>query len=65
MKLFSSIAALLLFVLITGCSKEEEKEIKTTAPVAFKVQLEAAKQVGSVLQDAAAQQQQAINGQAK
>ncbi len=62
--LFNGIAALLLFMLLIGCSKEE-KQTKTTEPVAFKTQLDAAKQVGNVLQDAADQQQHSISEQSQ
>lgn len=65
MKSFSGITLLLLFIAISGCSKEEEKDIPTEKPAAFKAELDAAKQVNGVVQDAAAQQRKSIDEQSE
>jgi hypothetical protein len=64
MKLIIQLTAMLLFISISGCGEEQDKQTKAPNPVVLKTQREAldkAKQVESTLQDAAAQQRKAID----
>ncbi|MFZ2171237.1 MAG: hypothetical protein WAW61_16575 [Methylococcaceae bacterium] len=63
LKLIITLAALLLFISITGCG-EKDKQAKASDSVVLKTQLEAldkAKQVERSLQDAAEKQRKTID----
>jgi len=59
------ITVLLLFIAMTGCGKEKEKDITAADPAALKSQLETARQVNGAVQDAAAQQRKSIDQQSE
>jgi hypothetical protein len=67
MKFTTQLICCLVFV-CTGCNQEPQKDVKTASPALSTPALETlekAKQVEGVLQDAAQQQQEAIDAQTK